>query len=258
MKLLTASCLALPLYSCNVVPAVDVMPLYGSYSVGGEIGASTGGTPAINQKLSDIGIDGSEGGFGGRASIEWLNFMLAVSGFQADYSGTGTTTADISFDDQTITVGTDVNSRLDLSYLDATLTFDVFPGDTFDIGLGLGVAALDLKLDVADTANTTQLNGDETIPLPELALRGAVNLGRFGIFGNLGWISGKYDDFDGQLLDIDLHGRVRIFGSGDRFLGHAALGYRYVDTDFEFNDGSDQVKADLDISGPYLGLNFSF
>lgn len=258
MKLLSIVLVLSSVVSCNLVPTADVMPAYGTYSISGGIGATSGGGTAISQSLSSLGIGGSQEGFAGRIAVEWLNFQLAVSGFEADYSGTGTTTAEISFEDEVITADTDVNSALDLRYLNGTLTWDLIPTDLVDIGVGIGVAALDLDLEATSTVGAQSVSVDEVIPLPELALRASANLGLVGVFGTVGWISGEYQDFDGRLLDIDLHGRVRIVGSGDRLVGHLAAGYRYVDTEFEFDDGDDRISTDLQLDGPYVGFNVSF
>jgi len=258
MKTLSLAALALTLFSCNVIPRVDVVPAYGVYGVDGSFGAATGGAPVVSQDLSTLGIDGSESGFGYHTSLSWLNFQLALSGFAADYSGSGTTTAAIGINGDSVAAGLAVDSTLDLSYMRTALTYDIFPGSTVDMGLGLALTALDLDLQLAETMSANTLSADEQIPLPELAFRASVNLGKVGIFGNVGWISGDYGDFDGEVLDLDLSARLRLFGSGKRMVGLGTIGYRYVDTNFTYDDGSDTIDLNLLSDGIYAGLSFSF
>ncbi|MFT5052517.1 MAG: hypothetical protein ACI8QZ_003951 [Chlamydiales bacterium] len=258
MKTLCLPVLAVALFSCGTVPRVDVMPAYGEFSVDGSLGASTGGASVVSQDLASLGIDGAESGSAGRATLKWLGFQLALSGFGTDYSGSGTTTAAIDINGDTIMAGAAVDSSLDLHYTTAALTFDIFPGSTFDLGLGLGITAIDMDLRLTETMASNTLTADEQIPLPQLSLRSAANFGRFGLYGDLGWISGNYGDFDGELLDIDVAGRLRLFGSGKRLVGHATVGYRYVDTNFLYDDGGDTLDVDLLSDGPYLGITFSF
>ena len=45
---------------------------------------------------------------------------------------------------------------------------------------------------------------------------------------------------------------------GGRASGFLALGWREVSADVEYEDGTDEVDADLSFSGPYLGFVLGF
>ena len=251
--------LALLFFSaCNVVPRADVMPGYGSLDIDGELGVSDTG-PVTTQELSDLGIDGSEGALMGRAYFKWVGMQLNVSALDVGYDGNGTTTAILSGDGNTIGVGANVNSQLDISTVTAALTYDVIPTDVVDLGLGLGVTLFDLGINVTEVGTLTNVSGDGLLPLPTVSARASARLGeKFGVHGNVGWIAGEYGDFDGSLLDLDLFAEYRFLGDGERTTGRLALGYRLVDFSFDFDDGSDEFEAEFEVTGPYLGLTFSF
>lgn len=244
--------------ACNAVPRVDVMPGYGSLDIDGELGVSDTG-PAAEQQLSDLGIEGSEGALMGRAYFKWVGMQLNVSGLDVGYEGNGTTTGILSGDGNVIGVGANVNSELDIRTLTAALTYDVVPTDVFDLGLGLGVTLVDLGVSVTEVGTLTNVSGDGLLPLPTVSARASARLGeKFGVHGNVGWIAGEYGDFDGSLLDLDLFAEYRFLGGGERTAGRLALGYRLVDFSFDFDDGSEEFVMEFELTGPYLGLTFSF
>jgi hypothetical protein len=58
-----------------------------------------------------------------------------------------------------------------------------------------------------------------------------------------------------------VRGTYHLFGGlGDKdtVAGHLVLGYKLTDFELEYQDGTEFVRAAFDISGPYVGLRFSF
>lgn len=248
----------LPLAAACVVPRVDVTPGVGQFSLDGEFGAVQDGATLVRQDLDQLGLDGDETGPVARAILDWIGFRLQFDGFAGDFSGRGSTTAEIEIDDETISAGADVDSSMDLGYLTSSLTFDVIPGDTFDLGLGVGVTLLDFDASFTEIGTGIKAEANELVPLPVLAARGAFRSGRFGAFATLGLMEATVSDIEGSIIDLDVYGEFRLFGGEDHLAGRLLGGYRRVDTELQYDDGDDRVEADFVIDGPYVGLTFSF
>ncbi|MEM7307457.1 MAG: hypothetical protein AAF682_12340 [Planctomycetota bacterium] len=247
----------LPLAACNVVPRVDLTPTVGQFELDGAIGITETGNVG-EQDFDSLGLGEEESTFQGRADVNWLGFQLSLAGFETGYSGRGTTTAEISSGSGLIGPGVGVDTDLDLSYLNAAFTFDLIPGDIVDLGIGLGGTALDVDMSVTEIVSGATVEANQVLPIPEIAGRAALRLWRLGLYAHVGWIEGEYGDFDGEILDLDVHGRVRLFGGDERFAGHLTAGYRLLDVDFDFDDGNNEALADFELSGPYVGITLSF
>jgi len=249
------------LCSSCVAPRADIIPRYGSFELEGSFGAadsSSGSSAAIESSLEALGVSDADETFAPRVDLKWIGFHLSLSALEARYSGSGTTEAAITIDGDTIGADVPVDTDLDLGVSNVVFTFDLFPGETFEIGLGLGVALLSLDLKLQEQASASSVQSDGQLPLPMLAGRFGADLGRFEAEADIGFIGGSTDEVDLQALDVDANAQYQVWGSGNRFAGFIVLGYRFFETDGEFDDGDSQVSLDFELAGPYLGLNFSF
>ena len=133
-------------------------------------------------------------------------------------------------------------------------TFDIVPTSIVDLGIGLGARVVDFEGTVQSLSSGDSIASDELFALPVAALRGAVRLGPVEVSLIASGLTGSYDDIDATVIDVDLLGEYRF----DDFLGfHGSLvaGFRHIGIEVEYTDDGSDVDADLDFSGPYIGLS---
>lgn len=238
-------------------PYIAVEPRYGNMELDGDVAVSTGAVTASNS-LDAVGLDDAEGTFGARVDARWLLPHLTVWGSQSSFDGDGTLEADLSQGGNTIVAGTDVKSNLDFDMLNAVLTFDLFPGDTIEAGIGFGAALLALDASITDPLGASDISLDESLPMPLVAARLGAKFWRLDIEALLSGMALDIDGNDATFYDLDLAARMRVLGSGDHTTGHLVLGYRHVALDVDYDDGGDAVELDLEFTGPYIGLRILF
>lgn len=252
--LATALLALVPLTSC-FAPKIGLEARYGQVNVGGKAGIQAGSVSAENS-VQALGITDSDapslvGDF------KWGSPHLYVNLQRSNHDGSGTLEADVSEGGVLIPAGTDVDTKMDLGLYTSYLTFDFLPGSP-ELGLGLGVVGVDLDFSTTDNLTSSTVSGEQQLPIPVVAGRGGFSFWRVqldAVGGIMQYVNG---DDEVSVVDLDAMGRIRVLGDGDRAAGWLTVGYRYTDLDLEYVDSGDQVKANLDFSGPYLGLRVSF
>jgi hypothetical protein len=248
---------ALPwVLSACAAPTVAVEPRYTRVDVEGDVAVASGNVTATND-VEAVGIEDDDGAFGIRGDFQWGAPHLTLDFQQSRHDGDGVLEAELSQGGVTLAAGTPVETELDLGLHTALLTFDMIPGD-FELGLGLGVGVVDLDYESTDPSNGTSVGTDELLPVPLLAGRAGVGLGRVDLEALVAGMAYDDGDVDVTVVDGRATGRVRILGGGDRFSGALIGGLRYTMVDAEYEDGSDEVAGDLEILGPFLGLRVQF
>ena len=243
-----------PLAAC-ATPRLEVMPRYGTFDVDGKFGISSSGVSAKNS-LGDIGIEKDSGVLGGRADFKWGSPHLTVSTQSSSHGGDGTLSAAIDHDEVTIDAGADVASRLDLDIHNAALTFDVLPGENIELGLGIGVTVFGIDMSIRDELSGDEIATDESIPIPVVSARLAGQKGRFEAAALVSGFSLSYDGDEVSFFDVDVFGRWLFLGGKDYLRGSVVLGYRMVTFDLQYEDSGDEAAIDLNLGGPYFGLQF--
>lgn len=254
LSLATAAATGLLVAGCSG-PQFDIAGRYGQLDVDGEFSATTGGAPLTNT-AEEMGFSEDDGYFGLRGDFKWGLPHLIVSLQNTDHSGQGTLGNDITIDGTTINGGTAVDTQFDFGVYNALLVFDILPTDTFELAAGLGVTALDV--DAEFNGGGQQISTDETLPFPVLALNGGVQLSRFEVAALLSGIDGSIDGNDIRYIDLDAFARVGLFRPDDRGRVSFLIGYRFIETDIEYEDGDETILFDMDFEGPYAGLEVSF
>lgn len=255
-RLALAACLLLA-GACST-PAFNVEANYAQLEPKGDLKIAANGANTGSNDLDSVGIDGSEGALGLRADFDWLLPHLTVTTQQkAKWDGSGTLDADISEGGVTIPAGTAVNSELEFAVHKAVVTFDLMPTQTFELGLGLGVSALDFDATVRDPGSNAKVHTDEMVPLPVLAARAGVDVWRFDLEALVAGIAYNSGGDDIQYLDFDFNARLDLFGMGVA-RGELVIGYRYIEVDAKYENSNDDIHADLEFTGPYFGLGVSF
>ncbi len=242
--------------SCSA-PAFDVAPRYGSFDLEGHFGITS--NPNGEVPVSDMnraGIDKDEGFLGLKAEIDVGAPVFTFSTQQTNHGGSGVVDNDLMSGGDMIAAGTAVDSDVDFGLHQLAATFDFVPGDTFDVGLGLGITIADL--DAVMTGGGDTIDVDRTLPIPVLALRAKVDLGDFEATG---MISGFDISVDGEKLDfvdMELAAQYRLFGGDDRLAGSIGAGYRIVNLGVEYEDDGDRIDTRFRFKGPYVAFVFGF
>lgn len=250
MHRIAATLVALSLLAC-VSPTLDVGVHYGEYSLDGGLGFGSGGISGTTP-LRRIGL-GDDSPVGASATVGLGSTMLLFSATTPSFKGSGTFDADIDIGGVTINQGADVTSELNIGMYQGLLLFEIIPGSTIDLAIGLGVNMLDLS--GSFTENGTQLTAslDQAVPIPVLATRAGVELGPVGLSALVTWMGVSYEGNDLDALDLDLRAQMDLFGP---MIGYA--GYRNTSLDIFYQDGSDFGDFDVSISGFYIGTGVSF
>jgi hypothetical protein len=250
MHRIAATLVALSLLAC-VSPTLDVGVHYGEYSLDGGLGFGSGGISGTTP-LRRIGL-GDDSPVGASATVGLGSTMLLFSATTPSFKGSGTFDANIDIGGVTINQGADVTSELNIGMYQGLLLFEIIPGSTVDLAIGLGVNMLDLSGSFTEDGTQTKLSLDQAIPIPVLATRAGVELGPVGLSALVTWMGVSYEGSDLDALDLDLRAQMDIFGP---MIGYA--GYRNTSLDIFYKDESDFGDFDVSISGFYIGTGVSF
>jgi len=261
LKSLLATILFFLASACST-PHFDVIPRYGTFEPDGEVAlAGTAGTIGINStnSVEALGFVEDDGVPGIRGDLDWGTTHLTLAWQASEHGGRGTLEAEISDDDVVLGAGTDIDSKFDLGLGEALLTFDLIPGDTFELGIGLGATVIDLDVSVRDVLTGETVQPDqETFLAPLFAVRAGVQFWRVDVQALLGGMDITYDGDSASLYDLDAFARLALFGGANGGHGALVVGYRYVDLDVDYDDEdeSEAVDAEVSLDGPYVALSF--
>lgn len=259
-RILSACSLLLVASSC-ATPHLSLMPRVGNFEPQGDILLSgTAGTVGANasNSLDALGFVEDDGVPGLRADVAWGVSHWTIAWQKSEHGGTGTLDAEISDDDVSIAAGTQVDTVFDMGLGEFLLTFDVFPGDRIELGIGLGATVFDLDVSVTDPLSGDTVDPDRaTLPVPLLALRAGVQFWRMDVQALLAGMKVSYDGDSASLYDLDAFARLNLFGEGHRAHGALIVGYRRLDLDVNYDndDGTESLDVDIAFDGPYVGLS---
>ena len=248
---------SLALGAC-AVPAVYFTPRVSQIGIDGEFGIQE--RPDLDARASadTFGMDGDSSVLSGRVDLLAVGHGTSSARHSA-HDGEGTAAdAELSNRSVTISVGDPVRSEINFSAYSEAWTFDLIPGDAIEFGLGLGVTALDVAASFLDQLTSASVRNDELVPIPDLIGRMGANFGAVEVSRRVSWIDLAHEDTPASSIDIDAMARLRISGDSKRFSGYVAAGYRFLDVEAEFEDGSNSVGIDAEFNGPWVGLSVSF
>jgi hypothetical protein len=246
---------ALLLSACSA-PGASITPRFAQVDVDGDIGVQQGSSVNAQASVDSLGLEKADSVIGLRVDVDFGGHWT-FSAQDSTHDGDGTADATLSQGGVTINVGDPVSTEFDLGLYSAAVTWDLMPTDALELGLGVGVTAFDIDANITETAGGQTVSTDEMLPVPFLAGRIGFAMGPVDVSGLLGWVSIDYSGDEATFLDLDTMAKVRVFGDDDRLAGWIALGYRFLNAEVAYEDGSDSVDADIDFSGPWLGLVLS-
>ena len=237
---------------CSLTPSLVAIPRVGPLDIKGDVLVSSSGS-SVSSDAEELGLEEDSGVFEPRVDFEWGPAHIMASAYWAEYEGTGTAESDLDLGGVVISEGEQVESSLDIASVNVLGTFDLIPTDVVDLGLGLGVRVIDFDGKVTSLSTGDSIESAEGFALPVAAARAALSVGPFELSLLGSGITGSYDDMDASVIDLDLMGEYtfeKLLG----FRGSLILGYRYITIDVEYTDEGSDVEAELDFSGPYVGL----
>jgi hypothetical protein len=141
----------------------------------------------------------------GEANLYWRfgeRWRLGVDYFSINRSGSRTLTQDVTWNGQTYTVGTNVNSQSKISDLRTTVGYSVFKRPDKELGFGAGLHWTGLRFSLdASGAGTEAAN--VTAPLPVVYMYSNVALtDTWAMSTHLDWLSLNYDKYSGSVRAV--------------------------------------------------------
>ena len=164
-----------------------------------------------------------------------------------------------------IPVGASVTSLFDADFYIAEVTYSFMRSETSDVGIGLGVHAVDLETNLIARVNVGDIIDDEVIrgelealaPLPNVAGYWSWRFHpRWHFTGRLGWFGLSVDKFSGEM--INAHGLVEFNLSRHWAIG---VGYQFVHLDVDIDEVEDEgyvERYNIDFDGPMAFLTWKY
>ena len=157
--------------------------------------------------------------------------------------------------------GANLDTKLDVDTYMIEVMYNVYKTDRAEILLGGGLhmfdfsASLESTILVGDQERTVSEASDDILaPLPNLRAQGFYALSpKWGLAVTLGWLSAKYEHYDGSFAYIHARTMYRFtesFGVG--------VGYQFIDVDVSEDRDRGEIGFDIQFDGPAVYLAYSF
>ena len=256
MKHLVLGAVALLATACNTVPDFGVTARYGPMELDGEFGVSS--APVVTTTSTEsLGIEEDSGVISPRVDVSWLALDVWGSYYSAQFEGIGRIDADMDLGGATIAAGEPTETRFDLSLGTSGITFDLVPGDTFDLGIGVGFGYIDWDAEVTSLTDSEVIASNETFFMPLGAVRAAVAWSSLELTVVVTGFGINVEDDEAEIFDGDAALSWRFVSAGP-MEGELVVGYRLTKVDALYDSSDSQIDADFEVSGPYAGLTIAF
>lgn len=257
LRALVAALSLLAVGACGL-PQASFSPRLLSTDVSGTL-LVTEGVATTAADVQTLGMQDDSGNFAPRADFEWGGFHVTASTQNSNHDGVGVADATLELDGNTITSGENVATDFELGLTNLAMTWDLFPGDTVEAGIGFGATLVDINSTIASLDNPgINIDTDEQVPVPMLSGRLGIELGRFDLEGLLSGLSVNVDGSDATIFDLDLGLSFDLVDFGGNVMGAIGLGYKTFSVDVQYDDGTGgSVDLNTDFSGPYFGITIS-
>lgn len=254
MRAVLPCLLSLPFLAACAIPSLDVQGRYSPMNISGSAGFASGAVGG-SADLEEAGLD-DDNVPSLRMDLKFGAPHLVALAQAPSFSGSGQVDATLTDGTNTILVGADVDSQVDLGQYTLGLLFDLFPGDTIELALGFGVTYLDLDARFRESGGAT-VSSTQSVPVPMLMGAGSVWIGPVELAALAGAMQLDYDGDSASYLDADVYARWKLFGGRELLRTSLLLGYRYTNLEVDYEDGSSDVDVDFAIEGAYIGLEVS-
>lgn len=198
----------------------------------------------------DLGLDDEVGSPYARAEVDLGLIVLTGSGFIYDEQSTGT----LSVDFGDITVGSTVESDIEITNFKGAITFDIIDLGPLRLSPGVAVDVFDIDMTITATAPVVASEHVEiTTPVPMLFLQTELDLGPVGATLDMGWMSLDLGDVKGTWLDIEGLATFALFPPFEIFAG-----YRFISIDTDGDADGQAFEVDIELQGWILGGGISW
>ncbi len=198
----------------------------------------------------DLGLTDEVGSPYGRAEVDLGVIHLTGSAFIYDEQSTGT----LSVDFGDITVGSTVETDIEIMNFKGAATFDIVDVGVLRLSPGVGVDLFDIDMSINATAPVVSSERVEIFtPVPMLFLQTELDFGLVGATLDTGWMSLDLGDVKGTWIDIEGLANFNVFGPFELFAG-----YRYISIDTEGDADGQAFEADVVLEGWILGGGISW
>jgi hypothetical protein len=254
---LFAVLILIPLGACGL-PQASFNPRILNTDVSGSL-LVTEGVATTASDVENLGMQSDSGNFAPRADFEWGAFHVTLSDQSTTHDGVGVADATLELDGITISGNENVATDFSLGLTNLAMTWDLFPGDTVEAGIGFGATLVDINAKIASLDNPgNDIATDEQVPVPMLSGRLGLNLGDFDIEGLLSGLSVNVDGNDATVIDLDIGLSYQLVDFGGKVMGSIGIGYKSFSVDVSYDDGAGgTVDLNTDFAGPYFGITLS-
>ena len=179
---------------------------------------------------------------------------LRVEYYEADRSATRTLDNTIVFGDQTFLVTEQVQTSINWRSFGLTYSYSLYRNDTFEVGTGLGVFALQAEARgaVPATGQQTDKSAAEPVPTLPLDLTWAISR-RFSVNARANYMKAAISGFNGSFSD--LHGDLQYRWNPWFSLG---LGFTSMRISLSGDSGSIPGLVSMSYRGPEAFVRFSY
>lgn len=181
---------------------------------------------------------------------------IKITSTTLDTQGSTNLDRQFEFGDETYSVNTQVNTVLDLSYIDYTLYYELFDNDLLTVDLGVTARDIDTQISASgldsNTQNsiTSELGGSGIVPMLYVSTIVGLPFTGFNVFAEANYVS--YDDQ--TLYDYQVGVSYEVLDNLAVDL-NVTLGYREMK--LELND-LDDLYSDLTFNGVFAGVIVHF
>lgn len=232
-------------FLCACSAGAHVVAGYGQFSVGGDIGLTTGtGTVAPQDVESAFGLGDDNASLYLRAQGTLGPMTVTASGFRFSEEGSGTTVGTFGGIAGSATVDSDLN----FANARASLGYDIGLGP-LRLSPGLALDLLDVKFEAREPITLAAESFDELLILPMLDLAAELELGGFLLGAEVGYLD--LPEMDGtkvELLDAEAALRWDFDDNVSLFVG-----YRYLDLSGSGESDGDSLDMAMQVSGWMIG-----
>ncbi len=232
----------------------------------GEIASTRDDAPVDRLNFRDLGLSEETRVFWADFTWQFTNrwqVSLTYTSFDAD--GFQSASKSGNFDDLEWEIGARLTTDFKLRLYIADVTWDFLKTDRSHLGVGVGLHAADLDMDlllevgggIGDQTGEIEVRSEQAsvlAPLPNLSLAGGHKITeQLYLSGQLGYMSLSYDKYDGELFSA--RGQVEWRPRNNFGLG---LAYQYVDIDVTVDEERSTELYDFRFYGPILFLSVGF
>jgi hypothetical protein len=204
---------------------------------------------------TDLGLKKSDTVF--RVDAYWRfaeKHRLDFSAFDLSRSGSKQIDKDITWNDTTYPINTQVDAELDLAIYKAAYTWAFLKRDRSFLGATVGLYVADIGATLSATAIGSLESSDLTAPLPVIGLRGEYRFAdRWSLRGSGEIFAIEYGDYDGSLYDLFVG---LDFSATDTIA--VGVGINSVKLDVGVSKSGFQGDVDWQYDGAMAYLKFDF